>query len=423
MTEREEALIKKQWADFEDKRMEELETLYQVNSAQEVIEKNVPEGSKLTINMLKKDGTGVQLDTDGKQKVVDTGAGTILVVNNSEGNNVVINKNNDDDIADPIVFPKPEPVFEEEDVETVKVQERDAQVIDLKPGKRTVLQGIHFAETEVDMPSFISTQIRATDSSVSIHLSHDKIEGDFQGWMMMVVKLHVDEFNQPEFDTEFPMDYDIRSMARWGENQDAFELPYIAAEFAADDIPFEFTIGNTEDYNGYMNGKLDSDSYYAVFMAGVLLGKEGQIILAESDWVFDSHGTPAWFKTKSTANLLTEKATQYCVIAVGFVLLVLFVKLANRIRQRNHLSGKTGYSFTSASTRKNDTYNLFSDESDADDVIYNKPRISDSSMESVVGGFEKIGKAFDSYKRCKSAVDRATYHYNQQPKTGMVMTA
>ena len=67
----------------------------------------------------------------------------------------------------------------------------------------------------------------------------------------------------------------------------------------------------------------------------------------------------------------------------------------NRIRQRNHLSGKTGYSFTSASTRKNDTYNLFSDESDADDVIYNKPKTrSDSSTESVVGGFEKIGKAF-----------------------------
>ena len=73
--------------------------------------------------MLKKDGTSVQLDTEGKQKIVDTGAGTILVVNNSKGNKVVINKQGEgpalpEDPADALP----------DGVDTVEIQERDAQV-------------------------------------------------------------------------------------------------------------------------------------------------------------------------------------------------------------------------------------------------------------------------------------------------------
>ena len=73
--------------------------------------------------MLKKDGTSVQLDTEGKQKIVDTGAGTILVVNNSEGNKVVINKQGEGAaLAEDPATALPD------GVDTVEIQERDAQV-------------------------------------------------------------------------------------------------------------------------------------------------------------------------------------------------------------------------------------------------------------------------------------------------------
>ena len=145
---------------------------------------------------------------------------------------------------------------------------------------------------------------------------------------MMVVKLPVDEFDQPQFKHVHPQKFDINKMVRWGEGN--FDVPYIAAEFAVDDIPFSFTLGDKGYYNGYKNGQLESDSYYGVFMAGVILGKHGEAILVESDWVDDSHtpGVPAWFRTAPSSNLMSEQAFLLCCIAgVLAVMLLILAKL------------------------------------------------------------------------------------------------
>ena len=52
--------------------------------------------------------------------------------------------------------------------------------------------------------------------------------------------------------------------------------------------------------------------------------------------------------------------------------------------------GKSSYTFSS-SPRKNDQFNLFSDESDADDVIYNKPK---RGARQSTGFTERMGQAF-----------------------------
>ena len=50
---------------------------------------------------------------------------------------------------------------------------------------------------------------------------------------------------------------------------------YIAAQFRLHQTPNVFKIGDEQSYSGYLNGTLDSDSYYGLFMTGITKTKSG----------------------------------------------------------------------------------------------------------------------------------------------------